>query len=540
MEPIAVDAPVKVPTIPGPKPVPSLKVEPPKVVAPAADPIGSGWAMPSRKHLTIGVAAVCSLIAGIAAVRLISPSKPEEKAAAPTQSLAAAPQSTPSKPPAPVETPQPKPTPDPRSEGTGLNIPKMEPLPTYPSTPVTPPLPTATIERTPTSAAVPPVVPPSFVPPITPPSAVLPPVGPASPSTPGTIPLMPEDPFKSAGAKKEPQPYTPPVTPYTPPPVNPYVVPIGAQEPPKPATVMPPGMVPLPPLPGDNTTLPLPSAPKIDPVPLPGTNPIVPPKQPVIPSMLPLPANTTPMVPLPMNTTPTVPLPMNTTPTSPVMPPPSVVPPISVTPMSQMPPPFVPPITPTDPNAGRTIEYTKPINTPEARPAVTSFDVDLYDPRLGDSYESISKEFYNDSRYSAALREYNRNKSLQGAGAVEVPPMHVLRKRYPLAIGGTAATPTSFPSAPPPVRPVTGSAPDNWTTPGTTGSASTDLSFRSSAGSYRVPAGGSTFKQIAKETLGTDARWSEIWELNRQITDPSVVLPSGTEVKLPPGAKVGP
>jgi len=201
----------------------------------------------------------------------------------------------------------------------------------------------------------------------------------------------------------------------------------------------------------------------------------------------------------------------------------------------------LPGVTPTDPTpGGRTIEYTKPVNVPEVRPAITSFDVDLYDPRVGDSYESISKEFYNDTRYAAALKEFNRGKPLQGAGQVEVPPMHVLRKRYPQYVGGTATTsPASFPSAPPPVRPVTGSAPDNWTGTGTGGD--TSLTFRSSASTFRVPPGGTTLKQIAKDTLGSDARWLDIWELNRAtITAPDALLPSGMDVKLPPGAKVGP
>ena len=45
--------------------------------------------------------------------------------------------------------------------------------------------------------------------------------------------------------------------------------------------------------------------------------------------------------------------------------------------------------------------------------------MDLYDPKMVDSYESISQEWYNDKRYAAALRAFNNYKH-----ALEMDPKH--------------------------------------------------------------------------------------------------------------------
>src|SRR5262249_44973700 len=144
-------------------------------------------------------------------------------------------------------------------------------------------------------------------------------------------------------------------------------------------------------------------------------------------------------------------------------------------------PGVLPPAQPTGPGTTR-IEFTKPAGNPEVRPAgpperapSTSFDVDLYEPRAGDTYESISREFYNDTRYATALREFNKGQPLQGGKQVEVPPIHVLRKRFPQLVG---ANPAAMPAAAPSARPVSisGTTPD-WGTPGAAEAAPT---FRAS------------------------------------------------------------
>jgi hypothetical protein len=47
-----------------------------------------------------------------------------------------------------------------------------------------------------------------------------------------------------------------------------------------------------------------------------------------------------------------------------------------------------------------------------------------------------------------------------------------------------------------------------------------------------------TLRAVSRLTLGADTRWAEIWELNRQITRPDEVLPAGTELRLPPDARL--
>jgi hypothetical protein len=189
--------------------------------------------------------------------------------------------------------------------------------------------------------------------------------------------------------------------------------------------------------------------------------------------------------------------------------------------------------------------FTKPAGASEVKPAgvaerppQTSFDEDLYDPRLEDTYEKIAREYYNDPRYAPALRAYNRNKPLQNSGPVAVPPIHVLRKRFPNLIGGGTA---------PAGRTGANVTPAEWAPAGgvaTVGAAgaSTEAAptFRAAGGSrtFTVPQGGMTLRAIARHTLGSEQRWADVWEQNPQITKADGVLPGGTVVKLPAGARV--
>lgn len=74
-------------------------------------------------------------------------------------------------------------------------------------------------------------------------------------------------------------------------------------------------------------------------------------------------------------------------------------------------------------------------------PARTDFDLDLHEPKAGETYATISKLHYGDAKYTEALRAFNRGAEL-GRAAVEVPPMYVLRKRYPQLIGRPGAADT--------------------------------------------------------------------------------------------------
>jgi nucleoid-associated protein YgaU len=146
--------------------------------------------------------------------------------------------------------------------------------------------------------------------------------------------------------------------------------------------------------------------------------------------------------------------------------------------------------------------------------------VDLHDVRAGDSYESISREYYNDARYAAALQAFNKGRPIQPGKYVEVPPIHVLRKQ-----GGVT------PSTAGRVTPVNGSS--DWRPMGST----TDPApaFRATAGrTYIVPKGGSSMPAIAEQVLGDRNRWTEIYDLNPRYLPASVA--EGVELKLPDAA----
>lgn len=151
------------------------------------------------------------------------------------------------------------------------------------------------------------------------------------------------------------------------------------------------------------------------------------------------------------------------------------------------------------------------------RPARTDYDVGLHEPRAGETYETISEEWYNTKKLAAALRAYNRNKALQGQGPVEVPPIDVLRRMYPQLLGGE-------------MRPATVPA----VTPEWAPSASRPEAFNPvRAREYIVPPGGMTMRDVARAALGLESRWVELYELNPEITNPGAVLPAGTRLRLP-------
>lgn len=209
---------------------------------------------------------------------------------------------------------------------------------------------------------------------------------------------------------------------------------------------------------------------------------------------------------------------------------------------------------------GRSIQLTKPADSPTPlpgpagfpagptarpagtevrpvvaeRPAQTSFDVDVYEPRAGDTYEAVAREFYHDTRYARALQEYNARRPIQPGRSVDVPPLSVLRQRYATMIG-TPATPTN--------RPTTGTVPAGEWGPANPPKAATETAptFRPAGGgsqTFKVPPGGMTLKAVARQTLGTDGRWGELYELNPQV-DPNAVA-ADTVLKLPADARTSP
>jgi nucleoid-associated protein YgaU len=157
------------------------------------------------------------------------------------------------------------------------------------------------------------------------------------------------------------------------------------------------------------------------------------------------------------------------------------------------------------------------------RSPTTSYDVDVYEIKANDTYESISQEYYNDKRYAAALKAVNNNKLLAGGGLIDIPPIYILKQKYQSrpSTGAQSGQP-SPPASPPPSW-----APSTSTTPA---AASGDGKI------YKVPPGGISMRAIARNFLGSDQRWNEIYNLNYQLRPD--FIPEGTDVRLPADAKL--
>ncbi len=166
----------------------------------------------------------------------------------------------------------------------------------------------------------------------------------------------------------------------------------------------------------------------------------------------------------------------------------------------------------------------KPVAPVAVVPAVgetrTDYDVDLHYPKGGgETWASVSKQYLGDDRYGEALKAYNRNATLSQVPRVEIPPIHVLRKKYATLIGQPVATATEKSNiewaAAPAVRPTSGG-------------------YRQ----YAIPTGGMTMKEVAKAAYGDENLWGKIWDLNpTQRADEA--MRAGTKILLPTDAKIG-
>jgi hypothetical protein len=174
-----------------------------------------------------------------------------------------------------------------------------------------------------------------------------------------------------------------------------------------------------------------------------------------------------------------------------------------------------------------------PTPTVAARmPQVESYDEETYLWRTNDSFEAISGRFYNSKNYAQALLLFNRNHPRAAAAlakdppalaegqAVFIPPMRILERQYPTAIPGYK------PATPAP-------APDATRTSSRSLPPSPNLQ-------YRVRQAGEMIPIIARDTLGSSDRWSEIYQLNARSFDPSRPLPVGTILSMPADARVPP
>ncbi len=439
-DPLALLPPTRPPVTVSPLPVPVKAPEPvkveavlpaPKAVEPVAPPIAPSpkWVKEALLDLVrptkkkgLAVTAVGGLIVGAIAINGYFGGKAQPSPAVakqqPTAAMPVATQPPPSPTPhhdaeaksemaAPaLEEPQPTAQPiGPRGFNLIPTIPAIAP-PTLPTSPVRPPEIIAT--------SGPPILdlsPPVFPSPIVPAVAVEPAAGivpsapliPGSLGTPGTIPVIPP----VLPATPTPVPVLPPVFPSTP------------------ATGAP--MLPsvIPTLPGTLET-------KVEPKPTPVPGTVIPLEVPATPSAPVLP-NPFPVTPAPMTS------------------PPEAFPPLVVQPS---PTPAARLDLPTAPG-GTIVALTKPpvigeIGSAAAKsPPRTDFDVDIHDPKPKETYDAISKIHYGDPKYGSALRAFNSGAELGQGVTVQVPPIYVLRKKYPQMIARPTTVGTATPATEP-------------------------------------------------------------------------------------------
>ena len=496
-EPIAVDVPGR-PAFPrsAPLPVPVPRVDsPPKADAPklAPPPVLPSAPAPTeavgllarlgKKQLVVGASAVFSLVAGIGAVRLMFPAKDEPRPTVPAQTQSWAGERTNAPALAPPGAP-----PQPEVKQAGGTLPLIPDASGGPVAPTGGPpavLSPTVITPTPDSLSVPSVLPAGGM-------------DPARPGVPPATPAPPLPALPAAPAGMSTPLVTPPVgmgLPPVPPPMD-----LGPLVPTAPATPTPKGPIKEPDSLFPGVAPAGPAAPALPALPTPGTG-----------GLPPLPA--APMGPA-----------ISVVPSVPENKPPGVFPSIDAPPKPSLEPPV---------GMGTPTAFTKPGGTTVVKPVApefapkTDFDVDMYDPKANDSYESISLEWYNDRRYAAALWAFNEKKPLQGGLYVNVPPIHILKRRFPAQAGG-AVTPVGG-AAVPSATPQWGPAGDKPDAPA--------RAVGAGRGAYVVPPGGMTMKAVARLTLGNEQRWRDIYDLNSNLR-PDDVLPPGTELKLPPDARL--
>lgn len=190
----------------------------------------------------------------------------------------------------------------------------------------------------------------------------------------------------------------------------------------------------------------------------------------------------------------------------------------------------LPPITNNNPNNSGFV-----IPQPGTSSEVKVTNAQSYVARAGDSFASLSKAVYGVETYGNALlafnrdynREYNRSSTtLQPGQKVMLPSRQLLQDQYAAALAdnrsGVIASGGISINPPIPVMPKS-----NQPVPPTS-----DVTK-----SYRVPAAGQPIYELAIQTLGDGARWTEIYRLNPNL-DPLQPIPGGTVVRLPVNARV--
>ena len=191
------------------------------------------------------------------------------------------------------------------------------------------------------------------------------------------------------------------------------------------------------------------------------------------------------------------------------------------------------------------VKFTTPAGLtvpPSAPPAVkaesvstpkTDYDEDIVRVRSGDTYTSLAKAHYEDDKYSAALKEYNRGLDIGLTREIQVPPLYVLKK----------LTKSSFDRFDPATRPVSSSTPviSGPVLDAPTVKTESDLDWNKPGAAkpkadYSVlttERDGLTPKLIAKQLLGDAGEWRKLTNFRGERFGEEEGLPKGTEVRYP-------
>jgi hypothetical protein len=482
-EPKPVPVPAPAPPADDPIPLVSAEKTSPLVGTPAPEPrwvkdAAKDLARPSKKFAI--AAGVLSLVGGAAALNFVFPTLLRPAA------------------PAPATKPHDEPTPlaavptrvraqEPPTEPKALPAKRLD-LPPPAMLPELAPIPAPALPEPKLPASAPPAPVLDFAPPVVIQAQAK---EPAVPVIPAPAPVIPE------------------VKPPTVAPVVPEIKPVVPAPTPVPVPVPPPVSPPLPVPPPDPLPLPAPVVapkpdvkplPKADPVALPPVKPVDPPKLEPVPASLPAP-EPSPFRPVGSGPKPELPKPETPKPELPKAEQPKPEPPKTELPKFETPPPVKPTVQPVT-------------NTEAPR---TDFDVDLHEPRAGDTYESISKQFYGDAKYAEALKAFNANRQLGAGGSVQVPPMYVLRKKF-----------TGLLSARPVAQPV----------PVEANRPAVEWKAGSAPAGYATPRAGMTLWDVAEDVFGDRKQWQRVWDANPRL-DPNAPLPAGTSLMLPSDARAG-
>lgn len=161
-----------------------------------------------------------------------------------------------------------------------------------------------------------------------------------------------------------------------------------------------------------------------------------------------------------------------------------------------------------------------------------AYDEDWHTPRPGDTFVTLSQEYFHDARYAQALQAYNKDRRKAGEEFYRIPPPWVLEDQYPNLVPKADKADRPPVEAKPtgdikfePAAPVGSSG---RPAPPAAGGVTTAPSDE-----YRVLAkDGESIRDIAQKVLGSPNGWRKLWDLNPDV-DPTQPIPAGTTLRVP-------